>query len=128
MADQHDLPRRVLVPYTDVFEQPHMYRIVKKRVEVEQDVDAGLGNCANVLEHIRGFGIHALWLQGDIEALQTVGHGPAKQWHVVGARGCDRDRLQYFEYASFILRFDHDDWRSGTQNDFEIVASVHRAA
>ena len=48
-----------------------MHRIVKKRMEVEQDVDAGLGNRANVPEYVLGFGIDELRFQGDIELLRS---------------------------------------------------------
>ncbi len=55
-------------------------------MEVEQRVDAGLGDGADVAQHVLGLGVVALRLEIEIEPLQTVGDRPAEQRAIALAR------------------------------------------
>ena len=41
MTDEHDLSMHVLDSNTDIFEQANVHRVVKKRMKVEEYVNAG---------------------------------------------------------------------------------------
>ena len=69
--------------YTDI-DETNMYRIIKIRMEVEEDVNPGLGDRAYVSEHVGRFRIYQLRCKVDVKPLQSVRDGPAKQGHVLG--------------------------------------------
>ena len=126
VTDQHNLPMYLAGAKTDVLEQAHVYRVVEKRMKVEQDVDAGLRDGSNVLENVGGLRIDGLRFERDIQTLQPVRNRPSKQGRVGLASTLQRYGLQHAQHALLVLRFDHDDWRARSQDQFEISTSVHQ--
>ncbi len=85
MAYEYQLARDIRIVNADVLDEPDVNGVVEVRMEVQQDVDAGLGDCANMPEYVRRFGVRQLRRKVDIQPLQAVSDGPAEQGHVVGS-------------------------------------------
>ena len=81
----NQLARDIRIVNADVLDEPDVNGVVEIRMEVEQDINTRLRDCANVPEDVRRFGVRQLWRKVDIQPLQSISDGPAEQGHVVGS-------------------------------------------
>ena len=91
VADEYDLPMYFAGANADVLEQADVYRIIEKRMEVQQYVYARVLDRPDVPQHVGRFRVDGLRFERYVEPLQTVGDGPAKQRRIGLARSCHRD-------------------------------------
>jgi hypothetical protein len=83
VADEDQRPWVLAVTLANVFDQPHVHRIVEERVKVEQYIGAGLGRGANRLQHIGRFGVVGLRsAEIDVEPSQALGDLPLEHRQV----------------------------------------------
>ncbi len=126
MADQDDLPLHFVRPHADVLQEPDMNRVVEERMKIQEHIDTWLRHGTNMLENVGRLRVDRLWLERDIETLEPVGNRPSEKRCIGLARPLQRDRLQQAEHALFVLRLDHDDRRARSQDQFEVMTSIHQ--
>ena len=86
----------------DVLYEADMHRVIEKRVKIEQHVNRGFRNHTDVFHHVNRLGVHQLRREIDVQALQPVGDGPAKQWYILGCRRLQPYRLQHAKHSSLV--------------------------
>ncbi len=125
MTDKNPVPGYLTEANTDVFQQADVDGIFQVGVKIEQDIDSRLANRPDMPEHLLRLRVMQLRFERNVEALQAVRDGPAKQGQVTFRGASDGDGLQKLQQARFVAGIDRHNGRSGTQYQLKIVLSVH---
>ena len=121
MADEHQGVGRLAVLQGDVLHQPHDGGIVHPRMEVEQQVDAGLRVGMDVLEQCLGLVHGPDGLQLHVDALHGLGGAPAIQRQ----RVADGHALEQLDRPRLLVGLDHDERDARAHQDLDVVGFEH---
>ena len=124
VADQDDLAADFGLLQANVLQQADVQRVVQEWVKIEQHVDARLGDCADVAEHVRRIGVQFLRLERQVLPLQTIGDRPA-EYGQMASRRPHGGRQEHLQDAAFVPGFDDDDGCAGPQDQVEVVVLRH---